>query len=81
MRLISVKQGILRCIIINKVGGLFLDSENSNNDLVGYIIPIFPIILGLLFFFFGEGWLFYLGLPFIIFGFLFLQFNYQKKVM
>ncbi|MFW2436171.1 hypothetical protein ACQ23P_12650 [Staphylococcus cohnii] len=56
-----------------------MDSENSNNDLVGYIIPIFPIILGLMFFFFGEGWLFYLGLPFIMFGFLFLPVQLSEK--
>lgn len=49
-----------------------MDNENRNNSFAGYIILTFPIILGLLFFFLGEGWLFYLGLPFLIFGFLFL---------
>ncbi|MFG0934833.1 hypothetical protein ACF91D_29685 [Staphylococcus sp. 231237_7MaSpsaltlick] len=50
-----------------------MDNENTNNSFGGYIILIFTIFLGLLFFFFGEGWLFYLGLPFLIFGFLFLS--------
>ena len=49
-----------------------MDNENTNNSFAGYIILTFTIILGLLFFFLGEGWLFYLGLPFLIFGFLFL---------
>lgn len=44
-----------------------------NNSFAGYVILIFTIFLGLLFFFLGEGWLFYLGLPFLIFGFLFLS--------
>lgn len=44
-----------------------------NNSFAGYVILIFTIFLGLLFFFLGEGWLFYLGLPFFIFGFLFLS--------
>lgn len=50
----------------------YLDNENNNNSLAGYIMLSFISVLGLLFFFFGEGWLFYLGLPLLALATLFL---------